>query len=249
MTSLIVDQQAALYGSGCRTKGEAKITFGTGAFALCVTGPTLVRAQDSGLLPTVAWRKEGAAATYALDGGVLSAAAAVNWARGLGLFDSFAEIDHFDQPAAIDRGLVFLPALSGLGCPHWDRQARGAWMGLGLDHTSSDMMQALLEGIALRASEVLWAMQDGVEPGASITVDGGLTRNSYFLQFLADCLGRDVLCADEREITALGTARLAAEAIGADLDTSLRPKTVSPKADMSKRRDRYAKAVGLIRDW
>jgi glycerol kinase len=146
LTASIVDQQASLYGHGCRAAGDAKITFGTGAFALAVTGPAL-RRDLVGPLPTIAWQRSGELPTYALDGGVYSAASAVNWARGLGLFKEFAEINAFvGRRSAISRGLLFVPALAGLACPHWDRRARGAWLGMSLDTDPTDLMQALLEG-------------------------------------------------------------------------------------------------------
>ncbi|CAM5452562.1 glycerol kinase GlpK [Frigidibacter albus] len=132
LTASLVDQQAALYGHGCRAPGDAKITFGTGAFALAVTG-ALLRPAAGGPLPTVAWQKAGAHPVHALEGGVYCASSAVNWARGLGLFSDFQEIADFIAPPAIDRGLAFVPALTGLACPHWDRAARGAWLGLSLD--------------------------------------------------------------------------------------------------------------------
>lgn len=249
LTGLIVDQQAALFGAGCRAPGDTKITFGTGAFALSVTGADIVRAPDRGLLPTVAWRKAGGAVSYALDGGVLTAASAVNWARGLGLFDDLSQIAQFDAPPAIDRGLAFVPALTGLGCPHWDRQARGSWLGLGLEHGPSDMMQALLEGVALRATEVLRAMRDASPGEGAVSVDGGLARNGYFLQFLTDCLGRNVTCGDEPEVTALGTALLSAEAIGESIEPDQGQTVLTPQSDGSHRRDRFAAAVKLVREW
>ncbi len=207
----IVDQQAALYGHGCRAPGQTKITFGTGAFAQCVTGG-LVR-PDSGILPTVAWAEGSAAVTYALDGGVYAAASAVNWARKLGLFADYAQISRFEG-TAIDRGLAFVPALVGLGAPHWNRAARGAWLGLDLAHGPRDLMQALLEGIALRAAEVLDAMASVQPPAGPVSVDGGLSRNPYFTAFLAETLGRDLHLSDEPELTAMGLARMAAKAAG-----------------------------------
>jgi glycerol kinase len=211
LTAAIVDQQAALYGHGCRAPGETKITFGTGAFAQCVTGP-LVR-TEGGVLPTIAWQEAGAGVTYALDGGVYAAAAAVNWARGLGLFADYGEIADFPG-AAIDRGLAFVPALVGLGAPHWNRAARGAWLGLELAQGRRDLMQALLEGIALRAAEVLAAMAAVVPPAGPVSVDGGLSRNPWFCRFLAETLGRDLFVSEEPELTAMGLARMAATAAG-----------------------------------
>lgn len=114
----VVDQQAALFGHGCRAPGRAKITFGTGAFALAVSGERPVSRPESGLLPTVAWQLGEQPACYALDGGVYNAASAVDWARSLGLFGDFAEIEAFPGLPAIARGLVFVPALSGLAAPH-----------------------------------------------------------------------------------------------------------------------------------
>lgn len=221
LTASIVDQQAALYGHRCRHPGDTKITFGTGAFALSVTGPDLIRSAG-GPLPTVAWQKAGEAPTYALDGGVYAASSAINWARGLGLFNDFDDINRFPDGTAIDRGLAFVPALSGLACPHWDRQARGTWMGLALETTPSDMMQAVLEGVAFRMAEVMETL-DRLQPlSATVSIDGGLSANPYFCQFLADVLNRDVVVSEEAELTAMGTAMLAAEHCGTTIGSGLR---------------------------
>jgi glycerol kinase len=188
------------------------VTFGTGAFVQCLTGP-LVRPERPGPLPTVAWQKAGEPVTYALDGGVYAAASAVNWARGLGLFQDYAEISSFSASSAIDRGIAFVPSLAGLGCPHWNRAARGAWLGLGLGDGKPDMMQALLEGVALRTSEVLAAMQGLLGFDGAVSVDGGLSRNGYFVQFLSEVAGHDLFLADETEQTAVGLAWMAAESV------------------------------------
>lgn len=211
LAASIVDQQAALYGHGCHRPGMAKVTFGTGAFVQCLTG-ALVRPERPGPLPTVAWQKAGEPISYALDGGVYAAASAVNWARELGLFGDFAEISAFAAPPAIDRGIAFVPALAGLGCPHWSRSARGAWLGLGLATGKPDMMQALLEGVALRTAEVLAAMERLHPVDGTVSVDGGLSRNGYFVQFLAEVAGHALFLSDETEQTAAGVAWMAAEA-------------------------------------
>ncbi|WP_103256506.1 FGGY family carbohydrate kinase [Tabrizicola aquatica] len=213
LVASIVDQQAALYGHGCRTPGAAKVTFGTGAFVQCLTG-RLVRPDQPGPLPTVAWQAQGQPVTYALDGGVYAAASAVNWARDLGLFRAFCEISVFPAAPAIDRGLAFVPALAGLGCPHWNRGARGAWLGLALADRREDMMQALVEGIALRTAEVLEAMAALQPFRGPVSVDGGLAKNGYFTDFLAEVAGHDLFLPDETEQTAAGLARMAAEALG-----------------------------------
>ena len=209
LAASIVDQQAALRGHECRSAGDAKITFGTGAFALSLAGAARP-AAGRGPLPTIAWSDPGGAPLYALDGGVYAAGAAVNWARSLGLFSDWAEVSDFAGEPAISRGLAFVPALAGLACPHWDRRAKGAWMGMGLATSRLDLVQAVLEGIAFRAAEALSAM-DAIAPIANpVSVDGGVTRSPWLCQFLADCLGRDIVVSDDPERTAAGVARLAA---------------------------------------
>lgn len=213
LAASIVDQQAALFGHGCREPGAAKVTFGTGAFVQCLT-TGLVRPDRPGPLPTVAWQPSGNPVAYALDGGVYAAASAVNWAGELGLFQDFHSISGFAKPPAIDRGIAFVPALAGLGCPHWTRAARGAWLGLSLADGKADMMQALLEGIALRTAEVLAAMAALQPFQGPVSVDGGLSRNPYFIQFLSEVAGHDLFLPGETEQTAAGLARMAAEALG-----------------------------------
>jgi glycerol kinase len=247
LAASIVDQQAALYGHGCRAPGEAKITFGTGAFAQVVTG-TLRRPEKRGPLPTVAWRRAGEGVTYALDGGVYAAAAAVNWARGLGLFSSYEEIDAFAAPAAIDRGIAFVPALAGLGCPHWNRSARGAWLGLALADGKADLMQALLEGVALRSAEVLAAMAAEQPFSRPVSIDGGLSQNRYFTGFLADVAGEALVLSDEPELTAAGLARMAAEAAGLDLPEGGGGAAMRATASIHSdaRRRRFAAALRAV---
>ncbi len=215
ITASMVDQQAALFGHGCTKPGDAKITFGTGAFALCLLGAERPLRDHTGLLPTVAWKMHEGQAEFAVDGGVYNAASAVNWAKGLGLFNDFAEISGFEKPSAISRGLAFVPALSGLACPHWDRNASGLWLGMGLDTTRQDMMQSVLEGICLRAAEVLAAMTRKGGRSSVISIDGGLSANPYFGQFLSNALDRRVVVAGTTDLTALGVARMAMVGAGA----------------------------------
>ena len=250
VTASVVDQQAALYGHGCTRAGDAKITFGTGAFALALTSgldPRLLDTnQSKGLLPTVAWQVQGQTAEYALDGGVSSAASAVNWARSLGLFRDFDQINRFDAPTAMERNLVFVPALNGLGCPHWDRSAAGTWLGLSLDTSPLDMVQSLLEGIALRTAEVIQAMEGFAPVKQSISIDGGLSANPYFGQFLANVLAKEIRVQSGGELTALGTARLA----GAPTpERNAEVQTIFPNADLREFRDQYALAVERSRNW
>ncbi|WP_297488520.1 FGGY family carbohydrate kinase [Acidocella sp.] len=241
----LVDQQAALFGHGCRAPGDAKITFGTGAFALAVTGASIIRAPGQGLLPTVAWSRAGQM-HYALEGGVYDAGAAVDWGMRLGLYASVAELDSFQAPPAISRRLAFVPALSGLACPHWDRSAAALWVGMGADTTKRDMAQALLEGIALRTAEVVRAM-DALVPLTRISVDGGLTRSAYFIRFLANVLQREILLPAFDELTAFGCAALAADGEVA------RPggvRTVTPDvADVAGWHETFTGAVRRAKGW
>jgi glycerol kinase len=251
VTASVVDQQAALFGHGCREPGDVKITFGTGAFALTVTGDEIARAPDKGLLPTVAWAIDGKM-TYAVDGGVYDAGSAVEWARRLGLIsDLEKDLDWFDAPPAIGRGVVFVPALSGLACPHWDRTAASIFIGMSAATTQADLRQALLEGIALSAADVIDAMDGHVAIRGSIAIDGGLARSCYFAQFLADMIGRDVVVADFDERTAFGTAKLAALGAGIILpDPKSASATYRPRvADCAGMRRRFHDAVKRSKGW
>lgn len=252
VTASIVDQQAALYGHGCRLPGDTKITFGTGAFALSVTGSAIVLAPERGLLPTVAW-KIGDETTYALDGGVYNASSAIEWCGSLGLFADLSDINAFAAPAAVSRGLVFVPALSGLACPHWDRSASALWIGMDPGTTRGDLCQAALEGVALRAVEVIEAMSEYVSVNAQLTVDGGMARNPYFTQFLADASGRTLLTRQFDELTAYGCAALACLATGDvlppadDRSATIRPGV--PAAVAQEWRSTFTSAVCRSRGW
>lgn len=251
VTASVVDQQAALFGHGCRKPGEAKITFGTGAFALAVTGEEIARAPDKGLLPTVAWSIAGKI-TYAVDGGVYDAGSAVEWARRIGLIaDIEKDLEWFDTQSAIERGVVFVPALSGLACPHWDRTAASLFIGMSAATTQADLRQALLEGIALSAADVITAMHAHVPIGGSIAIDGGLARSRYFAQFLADMIGREVIVADFDERTAFGAAKLAALGAGISLpDVKNEVQSFHPRiADSSSMRSRFHDAVARSKGW
>lgn len=250
VTASVVDQQAALYGHGCRAPGDAKITFGTGAFALAVTGSRILRAPEKGLLPTIGWADHDQV-SYALDGGVYDAGSAVEWAQRIGLIGSLEELDGLSGPSALSQGLCFVPALSGLACPHWDRSAGGLFLGMSGATSRSDMQKALLEGVVLRTAEVIDAMNEQVPVAARLSVDGGLTRSSYFVQFLADQLQRQVDVSSFDERTAYGTAALAAQARGVALAppaahiTRYEPTPI----DRARARARFAEAVARSREW
>ena len=248
VTASIVDQQAALFGHGATTK----ITFGTGAFALTLTGESRVDGSKFGILSTIAWRHAKTAPQRALEGGVYNAASAVNWARGLGLFKEFSEITNFETPSALSRDLAFVPALSGLGCPHWDRNAAGLWLGMGLDTTAKDLVQAVLEGVAMRAAEVIAAMAELTHLGDKISVDGGLTKNPYFNRFLANALGKTVIVQDSSELTGFGTARLAMVGAGIKGLPPMPPPRaeIQPNAPIGPdQKLRFGEAVTRAKNW
>lgn len=246
LTASVVDQQASLYGHGCRAPGDAKITFGTGAFALALSGARPLRAPRQELAPTVAWQLAGQAPVYALEGGVYCAGAAINWARSLRLFEAFEQIGGFSRPSAIARGLVFVPALTGLACPHWDSRAGGLWLGLSLDTRAPDLMQSILEGIAFRAAEVVAAMGRVTPLAGTLSIDGGVSANPYFCQFLANVLGRRVVVQPFAELTALGTAQLAGAPPPADQAPG---KRYEPVEDMTHHLERFAQAVERSTKW
>ncbi|HGM6702938.1 TPA: FGGY-family carbohydrate kinase, partial [Serratia marcescens] len=141
---------------------------------------------------------------------------AINWARKIGLFNDFDEFGDFPSQPAIARGLAFVPALSGLACPYWDRSAAGMWAGLSLETERKDLLQSILEGIAMRSAEVINAM-DKLKPiGDSISVDGGLSANRYFTQFLANLIQKRIVTPANKEITAQGVALLARKGLGVE---------------------------------
>lgn len=214
VAGLAGDQQAALFGQACFAPGAAKCTYGTGAFVLLNTGGNAVTSRH-GLLTTVAWRLDGRT-TYAIEGSAFIAGAAVQWLRdGLGIIDSAAEVESLARSVSDSGGVVFVPALAGLGAPHWRPEARGLLSGLTRGTTRAHVARAVLEGIAFQVADILRAMTaDSGTPLAELRVDGGAARNDLLMQFQADVL--DVTCVRPTvlETTALGSAFLAGLATG-----------------------------------
>jgi glycerol kinase len=208
------DQQAALYGQHCQSPGQAKNTYGTGCFLLMHAGDRPVQSAH-GLLGTVAWRR-GGRCEHALEGSVFTAGAVVQWLRdGLGILREASQVEALAASVADSGGVILVPAFTGLGAPYWDADARGAILGLTRGSTAAHIARAALESIALQSAEVLAAMQ--ADAGMALTelrVDGGAARNDLLMQFQADVLGVPVLRPALTECTALGAARLAAEAVG-----------------------------------
>jgi glycerol kinase len=214
VAGLAGDQQSALFGQACFGPGMAKCTYGTGAFVLLNTGPAAV-ASANGLLTTVAWRL-GGEVSYALEGSAFIAGAAVQWLRdGLGFFSSSAEVEALAASVPDAAGVVFVPALAGLGAPHWRPDARGVLSGLTRGTTRAHIARAVLEGVALQITDILIAMAgDAHRPLAELRVDGGAARNDLLMQFQADVLGVPCVRPTNLETTAMGAAYLAGLGVG-----------------------------------
>ena len=203
------DQQAALYGQGCWSAGQAKNTYGTGAFLLLNTGATPAR-SSAGLLTTVACDPAGRPA-YALEGSVFIAGAAVQWLRdGLGIIARADETDALARSVPDSGGVVFVPAFVGLGAPHWEPAARGTIVGLTRGTTRAHLARAALEAMAFSTRDLLLAMTaDAHLDLAALQVDGGASANDWLMQFQADVLEVPVARPDLVETTSLGAAGLA----------------------------------------
>ena len=206
--ALVVDQQAALFGEGCLAAGEAKCTYGTGAFLLANTGTAAVRSR-AGLAASIAWRI-GDRLSYCLDGQVYAAGAAVSWLERLGLIGSAAELDACCASGRPPADVVFVPALAGLAAPVWSSAARAAWTGLSLASGAADLVAAVVWGIAAEVARLAAAVAEDLgEPLRSLRVDGGLTRSAALMQAQADLLQAPVECFPSTDATALGIAALA----------------------------------------
>ncbi len=215
------DQQAATFGQACVERGMIKATYGTGCFILMTTGAPVV--SHNQLLTTVGWTLQrdmhGAShltTDHLLEGSVFAAGAAVQWLRdGLGLIRTAADIETLAASVPDTGDVVFVPAFSGLGAPHWDPYARGTLVGISRGTSSAHIARAALEGIALQNADVMQAMQaDAGMPIRELRVDGGASRNDLLMQFQSDILGVPVLRPRITETTALGAASLAGLAIG-----------------------------------
>jgi len=208
------DQQAALFGQGCWTRGSGKNTYGTGAFLLLNSGAERPRTED-GLLTTIACDAQGNA-VYALEAAIFIAGAAVQWLRdGLGIIENAAETEVLARSIESTDGVYFVPALTGLGAPHWEAGARGTIVGLTRGSGRAHLARAALEAMAYGTADVLHSMRDASgAPFDRLRVDGGATSNAWLMQFQADILGVPVERPDMIETTALGAAGLAGLSAG-----------------------------------
>lgn len=251
------DQQAALFGQACFKEGMAKNTYGTGCFMLMNTGDKLFNSKN-GLLTTLAWGIDGKV-TYALEGSIFIAGAAIQWLRdALQLFTDAAESEALANNAGDSDDVYVVPAFTGLGAPYWDMYARGAIFGLSRDSGVEQITKATLQSLAYQTKDVLDAMQDdaGIEL-KTLQVDGGACANNYLMQFQADILGKVVDRPEVIESTAAGAAYLAGLAVGLWTLEQIAEKrsidkTFDPNMDADKRDQLYAnwqKAVKRSMNW
>lgn len=247
--ALAVDQQAALFGHRCFRTGLAKATYGTGCFVLMNVG-SRPRPSRHGLLATVAWNlgQREEPVSYALDGGVYVAGAAVQWLRdGLGLIRTCEESEVLARRAQDTGGVYMVPALAGLAAPYWDASARGTIVGLTRGTTREQLVRAVLEGVAYRVRDVLEAMTADADSSlVLLRADGGASRNRFLMQFQADILGLPVEVTSSQDITAQGVAMLAGLALGVWKSPEQLSQTASagevfePKLDRGQREAKYA---------
>ena len=208
------DQQAALFGQMCTEPGSVKNTYGTGCFLLMNSGEKPIMSSNN-LLTTIAW-KIGDTVNYALEGSIFVAGSVVQWLRdGLGIIKSSSEVEALAASVPDNGGVYFVPALTGLGAPHWDQYAQGSIYGLSRGSTAAHIARAALEGIAFQTMDIVNAMQkDAGVTLKELKVDGGASRNNLLMQFQADVLGTSVIRPTVTETTALGAAYLAGLAVG-----------------------------------
>jgi glycerol kinase len=255
---VVGDQQASLFGQACHGRGMAKNTYGTGSFVLMNTGTAPVASQH-GLLSTVAWQV-GGQVTYALEGAVFIAGAALQWLRdAVGILDRVEDSALLAGSVPDTGGVYFVPAFAGLGAPYWDSHARGLLVGLTAGTGRAHIVRAALEAMAFQTRDVLDAMiQDSGQPLAAIRVDGGASRNAFLLQCQADVLGLPVARSAVEEATAWGAAALAGLAVGLwpDRETVAElwgeATVAQPTWTAAEREDRYRawrRALDRARGW
>ena len=253
------DQQASLVGQGCIEPGMAKITFGTGGMLDMFTGyeaPTAARRSDEGTFPIVAFSHNGKIA-YGTEAIMLSAGTNIEWLRDdMGLIDSPADSHTIASSVPSTEGVVYVPALLGLGTPHWDYGARGALFGITRGTTRAHIVRAVLEGVAHRGADLVAAAEaDSGLTIPEIRVDGGMSRNPTFVQALADATARPVRVSSITEATTLGAGFLAGTASGqwshlSEAASTLKwAATVAPLGDAGVGRQQWAEAISRSRAW
>ena len=202
------DQQAAAIGQGCFEPGALKSTYGTGCFVIVNTGKNAVASKNK-LLTTICYRLDGNT-TYALEGSIFISGAIIQWLRdGLKIIGSAGETEVIASAQVDNNGVYMVPALTGLGAPHWAPSARGAIYGITRDTGPADFVRAALESVAYQTNDLFTAIASDGIPVSVVRVDGGMTANDWLMQFLADIIDLSVERPVVRETTALGVAMLA----------------------------------------
>ena len=240
------DQQSALIGQQCFARGEGKATYGTGGFILLNTGDEIVRSQHR-LISTVAYRLGGELA-YALEGSIFIAGAGMQWLRdNMGLMDDSAKSE--EMARSLDQGtdITFVPALTGLGAPHWLPDARGSIFGISRATGPADIAAAMLESVAYQTADLTDAMASDGRTAKAMRVDGGMARNGWMCQFLADILDVPIERPGNLETTAVGAAYIAGRAIGL-IDPAIRLSAVGDSgARFTPQMDRATRETKLAR--
>ncbi len=259
ITGIFGDQQAALFAHGCDRPGMLKCTYGTGCFLVAYSGNEITRSQNQ-LLSTVAWSKDSEI-SYALEGAMFTTGACIQWLRdGIKLIKSAPETDYLARQVKDTNGVYFVPALSGLGAPHWDMSARGAFIGITGGVQQEHLVRAVLESIAYQVKEVVDAMnKDSDSPIALLKVDGGASKNDFLMQFQADVLGIPVERPVISDATAQGAAFGAGLAVGfwqdysqlvanTKVDRTFEPQSAE-SATAQANYSQWQKAVQRAKNW
>ncbi|MGK7922844.1 MAG: glycerol kinase GlpK [Trichodesmium sp.] len=262
VATVLGDQQAALFAHGCDRPGMLKCTYGTGSFLIANTGNSLTKSQNQ-LLSTIGWSEQtngNLKAAYALEGAMFTAGACIQWLRdGAKMIDSAAETENLALQVKDTNGVYFVPALSGLGAPHWNMDARGAFMGITGGVKRANMVRAVLEAIAFQVKEVVDAMnKDTGSPMVKLRVDGGASKNNFLMQFQADLLGIPVERPAFIDATAQGAAFAAGLTVGLWDDyqelvnNSKIGQVFEPSENAAQALDSFVvwqKAVSRAKDW
>ena len=257
VTGMAGDQQAAAVGQACFSPGMIKSTYGTGCFVLVNTGDQAVRSRNR-LLTTVCYRLDGKV-TYAIEGSIFIAGAAVQWLRdGLGLIQSASETEALASSLADNRGVYLVPAFTGLGAPYWDARARGGLFGITRDTGVAEIVRATVESVCYQTRDLLQAIaNDGATNLTALRVDGGMVANDWLMQFLADIVDLRVERPLVTETTALGAAYLAGVQAGVyesldDVTANWRmDRGFEPTMNVSERErlvSGWSKAVSRVRE-
>ena len=257
LAALVGDQQASLVGQGCVHPGLSKVTFGTGGMLDVCTGtapPQSARRSENGTFPIVAWSRAGQR-TWGAEAIMLSAGTNVDWLRDdLGIIDSAAHSHEVAMQCDHTDGVVYVPALMGLGTPHWDYGARGTLLGLTRGSGRPHVVRAVLEGIAHRGADLVEAAEaDYGDTVGAIRIDGGMSQNPTFVQAFANATGREIEVSPQTEATTIGAGYLAGLAVGVwdsfdDIAAAWRPHAVvAPTRQLD--REQWAEAITRAREW